>query len=110
MNFASAAKGHLAKKGRGLAGVANLAGATKSVGSSPKRKPFSSKKRVQVSAPITTPPRFQIDTIDLTAPNSYPVVGGVVRIKGRRLFEGQEHLDVREWSKEDNDYDGEGGG
>ena len=80
MNYASAAKGHLAKKGRGVAGVANLAGAMKSVGGSPKRKPFSSKERIQVSAPITTPPRFDVDTIDLTAPNSLPVVGGVVVI------------------------------
>ena len=48
-------------------------------------------------------------TIDLTAPNSYPVVGVVVKIKGRRLFEGQENSDVREWLKEENDYDGEGG-
>ena len=108
MNYASAAKGHLDKKGRGVAGIVNPSGSTKSVGSSPKRKPFSSKKRVQVSALMNTPPRFETDTIDLTAPSSYPVVG-VCKIKGRRLFEGQENSDVRKWLQEEKEYEGEGG-
>ena len=93
---------------RRTAGTSNPSGSTKSVGSSPKRKPFSTKKRVQVSAPMNTPPRVRTDTIDLTAPSSYPAVGGC-KIKGRRLFEGQENADVRKWLQEEKEYDGEGG-